>query len=99
MADAHDIYFKPAPGERIETTLILPEEEDSCFCAQLLRESGAPVPGVLGLLFTGSSPEPADQAVSDENGRLFFGPLTPDVLYTLRLHVPHRSVRVLEIDL
>ena len=97
MSEAQAIYFKPAAGERIETTLVLPAEAQASFYAQLIRD-GAPVPGVLGLLFSGDG-VPVDQAVSDEDGRLCFGPLAPDVLYSLQLHIPHRSVRVLEISL
>ncbi len=90
------LNFHPAPGERVETTLTLPEPETASFFARLLRIDGSPAPGVLALLFDAQSDALLEQAVSDEGGRICFGPLAAGRLYTVRLHLAQPTTRILE---
>ena len=99
VSDAHNIFIKPAPGERIETTLVLEPAESASLCGLTLRADGTPVGGVLALLYADDGATPIDQAVSDEAGRFCFGPLEADRLYTIHLHERHRAIRVLEVAL
>ncbi len=99
MSEARNLFIKPSPGERIETTLILPENTQATLYGQVTRADASPVSGVLVLLFPEENAAPVDQTVTDEAGRFCFGPLEPDRLYTLHLHERHRAVRVLEVSL
>ena len=99
MSDTRNLFLKPSSGERIETTLVLPEPGSATLCVTVCRAGGEPVPGVLALLFSEEGGGPVDQAISDDAGRLCFGPMEPDRLYTLRVHERHRAVRVLEVAL
>ena len=90
------LNFHPGPGERVETTLTLEEPETASFFARLRLPDGSPAPGVLALLFDAQSDQLLEEAVSDEGGRICFGPLAAGRLYTVRLHLAHPAGRVLE---
>jgi len=99
MGLIEQLHFRPGPGERIETSLTLPEPDQASFYARLLRADGSPAAGVLALLFESPEGPPLQGAVSDEAGRICFGPLPPDRLYTLCLQLPCPEPRLLEVPL
>lgn len=99
MSDARNIIIKPAPGERIETTLLLPAEQAAVICGQVLHPDGEPAVGVLAVLFSEASGETIDHTVTDTAGHFCFGSLTPDQLYTIHFHEKHRNIRILEVCL
>ena len=99
MSDACNIMIKPAPGERVETTLLLPGSQDAVICGQVLHPDGEVAAGVLAVLFSAQSGVPLDHAVTDEAGRFCFGALAPEHLYTIHLHERHRCIRILEVCL
>lgn len=98
MSDACNLMIKPAPGERVETTLLLPDSQDAVICGQVIHADGEAAGGVLAVLFSPGG-VPLDHAVTDEAGRFCFGALPPDQLYTIHLHERHRCVRILEVCL
>ncbi len=99
MSDARTIIIRPAPGERVETTLLLPTREEAVICGQVLSGDGEPACGVLAVLFSEKSGSPIDHTITDEAGRFCFGALQPEQLYIIHLHEKHRNVRVLEVAL
>jgi len=98
MTDACNLMIKPAPGERVETTLLLPDSQDAVICGRVLHPGGEAAVGVLAVLYSPVG-TPLDHAVTDEGGRFCFASLPPDQLYTIHLHERHRSVRILEVCL
>ena len=99
MSDARNLMIKPAPGERVETALLLPSPQDAVICGQVLHADGEAAVGVLAVLFSEHSGSPIDHAVTDEEGRFCFGSLPPEQLYTIHLHEKHRCIRILEVCL
>ena len=98
MTDACNLMIKPAPGERVETTLLLPNTQDAVICGRVLHSDGEVAPGVLAVLFSPNGTA-LDHAITDEAGHFCFASLPPDQLYTIHLHERHRCVRILEVCL
>lgn len=98
MSDACNLMIKPAPGERVETTLLLPDAQDAVICGRVFHQNGEAASDVLAVLYSPGG-TPLDHAVTDETGRFCFASLPPDQLYTIHLHERHRCVRILEVCL
>ncbi len=91
------LYVKPAPGERVETELTLPPEDDSCILGTVKSPSGDPAGGCAVLLFPEDGGEPLAQAFTDAQGRFCFGPIPGDRLYIINIYRDSARIRTLEI--
>lgn len=91
------LYVKPAPGERVETELTIPDEADSCILGTVRTPSGDPAAGCAVLLYPESGDAPLAQAFSDAQGRFCFGPIPGDRLYIINIYRDSARIRTLEI--
>ncbi len=98
MNDPYKVYLKPAPGERLETVITLPEENRSVIFGQVRSARGAPAAGLPVLLFAEEDDKPLLQAFTDEAGNFCFGPVPGDRLYYINIYQSAVKVRTVEVD-
>ena len=90
-------YVKPAPGERVETELTVPDEAASCILGTVRSPTGDPAGGCAVLLYGEDEAEPLAQAFTDAQGRFCFGPIPGDRLYIINIYRDSARIRTLEI--
>ena len=90
-------YVKPAPGERVETELILPPAQEAAILGIVRTADGSPAAACTVMLYADGDPIPLRQAFTDAEGRFCFGPLAGDQLYIIIIYHDHTHVRTLEI--
>jgi len=94
-------HCKPAPGERIETALVIPPDTSSAIHGVLTDPDGAPMPAVLVLLFQLAEDAPPvliAQITTDADGHFAFGGLPGNTLYQIKLFQPNTQMRTLELS-
>ena len=90
-------YVKPAPGERVETELILPSTQEAVILGCVRTADGAPAAACAVLLYGDGDAIPMKQAFTDAEGRFCFGPLAGDQLYIINIYHDDTHIRTLEI--
>lgn len=99
MNDPCKVYLKPAPGERLEAVITLPEESRSVIFGQVRSSKGPPAAGLPVLLFEEESAVPLQQAITDEAGSFCFGPIPGGQLYYVQIFRGEANVRTVEVDI
>lgn len=89
-------YIKPGKGETVHADLLLPEEDFSMITGTVLSPRGTPEENALVLLRSEDGNTLAE-GITDETGAYLFGPLSPDILYTIEVHKDSRTLRNVEI--
>jgi len=98
MSKKTKFYFKPAPGEQIETKIQIDHDLRSSIYGTVVDLEGAPISGALALLFrAGEAQTPLSQFYTDEDGQFVFGDLFGDTLYLIKIFRSNRKIRELEI--
>lgn len=103
MGENRKFYFKPQPGEQIETRIKINQNNKSSIYATVLDIDGKPVKGALVLLFkVGDSEDTEEHELisnfhTDEDGQFVFGNLEGDVLYLIKIFFEKSKIRELEI--
>jgi hypothetical protein len=90
-------YVKPAPGERVESTLTLPPSQAASIYGVVQTADGTPARGCVVLLYDEHEPAPLAQAFTNEEGQFCFGPLVGDRLYIINIYYDDAQIRTLEI--
>jgi len=93
-------YCKPAPGERIETTLQIAPDTSSAICGTVTDLDKNPLPGVLAVLFRiedDHKPILLAQISTDADGQFAFGSLDGNTLYRIKVFQQGKNVRELEL--
>jgi hypothetical protein len=98
MNDPWKLYLKPAPGERLEAAITLPEDPRAVIFGQVKTQKGAPASSLPVLLFGENDATPLMQAITDEGGCFCFGPLAGDRLYYINVYPGTAKVRTVEVD-
>ncbi len=98
MSQTFRFFVKPAPGERVETTLSLPPEHRALLLGTVLSGT-EPAPELPVLLFDAETHRPLMQAYTDEDGCFALGPLEPERLYCVSVCQCGTAVRTLEISI
>lgn len=93
----YECFIKPLPGEIIQATIPLPPESGALITGTVLASPDHPLPGALVLLLRHEDGTLLETTVTDTEGRFYLGPMTPDVLYTLRVRAQGTKTRVLEL--
>ena len=96
-----NFHCKPAPGERIETTLAIPPDTSSAIHGVLTDPKGVPRPAVLVLLFrleADAAPVLIAQITTDADGHFAFGGLPGDTLYQVKLFQANTRMRTLDLS-
>ena len=95
-----NFHYKPAPGERIDTRLVVSPNSAACVFGQVAEPSGTPLAGVLVLLLRIETDTPAGvpvaQMLTDTDGHFAFGGLAGDVLYRAKVFCCGGKARVVE---
>lgn len=91
------LYVKPAPGERVETDLTLPDAQPATILGTVRTPAGDPAGACSVLLYADGEDAPLHQAFTDEQGRFCFGPLPGDRLYIINIYRDDTRIRALEI--
>lgn len=101
MSANSKFFFKPAPGEQIETRIKINISTKSSIHGTVVDSSDIPVSGAMVLLFrTGEDGQ--DMALissfyTDEDGLFVFGNLDSDLLYMIKVFFGKEKIRELEI--
>ncbi len=91
-----EFYMKPAPGECAEAAVSLPAAQDAVIFGHV-TDTGGPVEGALVLLLEQESRTVLSYTVTDALGQFWFGPLSPDSLYLLRIQKLDTQTRIIEL--
>lgn len=96
-----NFYCKPAPGERVETTLQVPPDLTAAIHGIVTAPDGMPLADVLVLLFRmedeSASAVLIAQVSTDADGHFAFGNLQGDALYRIKVFQQGKQVRTLEL--
>lgn len=93
---SYEFYIKPSPGEYVDATVPLPQAQGSII-AGLVTDQQSPVEGALVLLLDQESGQLLFYTVTDAQGRFWFGPLSDDALYLLRVQKLSGQTRTVEL--
>lgn len=93
---SYEFYIKPMPGEYVEATVPLPQPQGSVISGQVMDDHG-PVEGALVLMIEQESGHLLLYTVTDAQGRFWFGPLSGETLYLLRIQKLDGQTRSVEL--
>lgn len=93
----HEYYIKPSQGELSTATLSLPEEHSALISGTVLDSAQQPIPEALVLLLGQETGDLLMATLTDELGKYYFGPVSPDTLYKVRIQTPKLHPRILEL--
>ena len=93
-----ECYIKPLAGESTTPRIFLPPEDQGLISGIVLEPGGQPVQGALVLLLEQESGQRIAHTVISDQGRFWFGPLEPGVLYALRIQKDDSAERVVEFS-
>lgn len=93
---SNEFYIKPAPGECTTATVPLPQPQSAVISGTVADDSG-PVEGALVLLLEQETRNIHAYTVSDADGRFWFGPLSGEQLYCLRVQKLDGRNRTVEL--
>ena len=98
-----NFYCKPAPGERVETTLQVRKDLTSVIHGVISTSDHIPLTEALVLLFREEEgalhPVLVGQVTTDEEGHFAFWNLQGDILYQIKIFQQGKQVRTLEVTL
>ena len=98
MSAGARFYFKPAKGERVDTTVGIENDKSAAICGTVLGGDGRPVTGALTLLFAAEGDRRLlGTQTTDEEGQFFFGPIEGEKLYLIKIYKNDTKIRELEI--
>ncbi|MEG1633962.1 MAG: carboxypeptidase-like regulatory domain-containing protein [Oscillospiraceae bacterium] len=100
MSTYGKFYFRPLPGEQVQTDFRPQEEHSAAICGRVLDAGGAPVEGAIVLLFLPGEQDALiliSRFVTDEDGHFIFGPLSGGTLYLIKVFRDDVKLRELEI--
>ncbi len=100
MTTFSELYFKPGPGEQVETAVHMQEDNRSAISGVVLDKNDKPVADAMLLLYkTGGPGEQSAIArvFTEKNGEFAFGPLTAGELYRIKVYKNSIKLRELEI--
>lgn len=93
---SYEFYIKPAPGECTEAAVPLPQPQGSVISGRAADGHG-PVEGALVLLMEQETGKLLSYTVTDADGRFWFGPLSGEALYLLRIQKLDGQTRAVEL--
>lgn len=93
---SYEFYIKPSPGEYVDTTVPLSHPQGSVISGQVTDQQ-SPVEGALVLLLEQESGQLLFYTVTDAQGRFWFGPLSGETLYLLRVQKLSGQTRTVEL--
>ena len=91
-----EFYFRPSPGECVQTAITLEQQRCSALSGTVLDSQGRGVKDACAVL-CGSSGEVLAMDFTGEDGRFYFAPLEPEQLYRVRVFRSGVKLRELEI--
>lgn len=93
---SYEFYIKPSPGEYVDATVPL-SSSSGAIISGLVTDQQTPVEGALVLLLEQDSGQLLFYTVTDAQGRFWFGPLSDDTLYLLRVQKLSNQTRTVEL--
>lgn len=94
-----ECFLKAGAGEQSEISISLPPEQGAILAGTVSDEAGQPLPDALVLLFQQESGKLLAHTATDGDGRFWFGSLTPDTLYKVRIQKDDMHIRVVELQI
>lgn len=100
MSNYGKFYFRPLPGEQVQTDFTPAQETRAAICGRVLDPAGAPVEDAVVLLFQPGEKDCLtliSRFVTDGDGHFIFGPLEGGTLYLIKVFRDDVKLRELEI--
>lgn len=93
---SYEFYIKPGVGEYAHAALTLPATGQALISGVVAGESG-PEADALVLLLEQETGNTVDFTFTDELGRFWFGPISPETLYRVRVQKAGGALRLVEL--
>jgi hypothetical protein len=93
--------FVPGENEQIDAFIKVPKEPRSIIHGLVVDEHNKPLKDAVVKLYKqkncdeNKSLEPLTHTFTDDNGNFIFGPLCPDIKYTIKIWVDHVKIKEL----
>jgi hypothetical protein len=93
--------FVPGENEQIDAIIRVPKEPRSIIHGLVVDEHNKPLKDAVVKLYKqkncddNKSLEPLTHTFTDDNGNFIFGPLCPDIKYTIKIWVDHVKIKEL----